>query len=75
MRGQLLVQQVGHMQVHQRVAAQLLQHGLDLRLLCLELAARTGHPDKAAGHGRGGQGGGFHHAGADDGEDTHTVNL
>jgi hypothetical protein len=46
MRGQLVVEQVGDVQIHQLHAAQGLQHGLHLALHHLELAACTGDPDK-----------------------------
>ena len=47
MRRQLVVQQVGHMQVHQLGAAQLLQRGLNGRQHDLKLAPSARNPDKA----------------------------
>ena len=45
--GKLRVEQVGHVQVEQLQAAQVLQGGLQRRQAGLELAALAGDPDKA----------------------------
>ena len=47
MRGQLHVQQVGDMQVHQLPARDGLQGGLDLRQLLAEEGSRAGDPIEA----------------------------
>ena len=48
-RRQLVVQQVGDVQVHQRHAAQHLQRGLHRALFQLEFAPPAGDPDEALG--------------------------
>jgi hypothetical protein len=72
-RGQLVVEQVRDVQVHQRRPAQRLQRGLHLALRHLEFAARAGDPHIALGRHGHGQGVGFGDAGAGDGEDAHQI--
>ena len=51
-RGQLVVDQVRDMQVHQLQAAQVLQHRLHRVLAHFKLPPRAGQPDKALGRQR-----------------------
>ncbi len=70
-RGQLVVQQVGNVQIDQRAAGQGLQRGLDLRVHGFEFAARAGQPDEALRRQLRGQSVRFRHARWTDAENAH----
>ena len=74
-RGQLRVQQVRHMQVHQLQAHQALQPLLDLGQPHAERGARAGDPEKALRGQAFGQGRELLHAAAVDVEDAHGALL